>query len=134
MSFLVYFIFIVALTLNQRATHQPPLSQNRLLFDMCLNPFQEISTWFASFLSQDSWCLFSHIWMGVSPNIFIVCIGTAILQKKYTLAISAEKHKWSSVLGHISVLYQNVLVHILINGSDIYCTLSAISFFSIKCN
>ena len=45
----------------------------------------------------------------------------------------AEKHKWFSVLlGHISVLYQNVLVHILINRSDIYYALSVILFITLK--
>ena len=68
MSFLVYFIFIVALTLKQRATHQPPLSQNRLLFDTCLNPFQGINV--VCIISQSGLLVsLSHIWMGVSPNI-----------------------------------------------------------------
>ena len=88
---------------------------------------------FASFLSQDSWYLFhTSGWVWVL-TFYTVCIGTAILKKKYTLAISAEKHKWSSVLlGHIVVLYQKVLVHILIDRSDIYYALSVILFFTIK--
>ena len=66
--FLVFFIFIVALTLKQRAIHQAPLSQNLLLFDTCLNLFQGINV--VCIISQSGLLVsLSHIWTGVSPDI-----------------------------------------------------------------
>lgn len=57
--------------------------------------FRELM-WFASFLRQDSWCLFLSSGLVWVLTFCKVCIDTGLLWEKYTLACSVEKHKWCS--------------------------------------
>ena len=65
---------------------------------------------------------------------FIMSVQIQLFYRKIHSFFFVEKNKWYSVLllGHILVLYQKVLVHILINRSDIYYALSVILFFTVK--
>ena len=105
MSFLVFFICIVALTLKQRATHQAPLSQNLMLFDMCptmllfliivcslicaLILFRELMQ-FASFLSQDSWCLFHTSGFYTSNILYSLYRHSNLKEKIYPSYLGRE--------------------------------------------
>ena len=63
--------------------------------------FRELM-WFASFLSQDSWCLFHLDWCEFWT--FIRFVMTQESYRKIALSSLVKKHKWCFVLlGHISV-------------------------------